>query len=655
MERIWRCSVCKKVKELQGKHLDGKTSVRSDCWPCAKKQTFVTDTAAAATPADPSVFRSQSATAPAATTDTANTVFGCSSSVAPPFGGVAHFLPTCAATTSVKNSGLAAPPPTNPFLTGSSGPMAAAAAKNSCPKSARGASSSAGVLNASLGEFTSVVAAQSGANTSSGLFASEAPPNSSVVHPLSKCGTTPIIMEVTKKGYSPSFTFKVAPVVSVSDITIPTSVVGANTALGPGAAAAASPEHATAAPSNDPTWVCAVCHKVKALRGPHLSGKTAVRSDCWPCATKRLFVLVKNCAEPTGRAVVAGSATATTAPAASPWGGVFASPETSAAATPPAVTDASASPWCNPVIPPNEAVTVFYLLPGGADEVLQDDEAAGGKQEERLRLAAAARFDAQLLRGYRLRLVEGIPTRCVWSRRVLYVIAEEPPTAVLSTLGAVPTVPRTDDDVAAYYRAYAMMGRYAALLLAVEQKLAGGPYRRLRRLFCGSEFAFAACCCYAMHCAREGGCLEATAASSPMVRAQRARDGSSVAPVSGGCGFTCYGPRADPTRAPTLWGNIIAQCDSSLAESCVVSGEQRILAAQTLYRRTSWLAEPVVLTGAAIQLEEEMQRQHQRGQHEDVAALAAEDDGVEVVLFPGTMKLEDLPSASALALHAKPF
>ncbi|EPY23200.1 hypothetical protein AGDE_12955 [Angomonas deanei] len=37
----WRCKVCNKTKDLHGDHLKGKTEVRSDCWPCAKKQTFI--------------------------------------------------------------------------------------------------------------------------------------------------------------------------------------------------------------------------------------------------------------------------------------------------------------------------------------------------------------------------------------------------------------------------------------------------------------------------------------------------------------------------------------------------------------------------------------------------------------------------------------
>jgi hypothetical protein len=36
----WRCVQCNKPKDLQRDHLKGKTEVRSDCWPCAKKTTF---------------------------------------------------------------------------------------------------------------------------------------------------------------------------------------------------------------------------------------------------------------------------------------------------------------------------------------------------------------------------------------------------------------------------------------------------------------------------------------------------------------------------------------------------------------------------------------------------------------------------------------
>ena len=36
----WKCDMCKKLKSLSGSHLEGKTEVRSECWPCAKKTLF---------------------------------------------------------------------------------------------------------------------------------------------------------------------------------------------------------------------------------------------------------------------------------------------------------------------------------------------------------------------------------------------------------------------------------------------------------------------------------------------------------------------------------------------------------------------------------------------------------------------------------------
>jgi hypothetical protein len=37
---VWRCAACGKVKELSGAHLRGKRELRSECWPCGRKQFF---------------------------------------------------------------------------------------------------------------------------------------------------------------------------------------------------------------------------------------------------------------------------------------------------------------------------------------------------------------------------------------------------------------------------------------------------------------------------------------------------------------------------------------------------------------------------------------------------------------------------------------
>lgn len=67
-----------------------------------------------------------------------------------------------------------------------------------------------------------------------------------------------------------------------------------------------------------------------------------------------------------------------------------------------------------------------------------------------------------------------------------------------------------------------------------------------------------------------------------------------------------------------------------------------MVAAQTLYRRVSWLAAPQTMTATAIQLSVE-------------AASAADEHGVDVVLLTGTMKLEELPQAVPLAQLPQPY
>ncbi|SYZ67519.1 hypothetical_protein [Leishmania braziliensis MHOM/BR/75/M2904] len=206
-EGVWRCCVCHKVKDLKGPHLNGKASVRSDCWPCAKKTTFVHE-----------------------------------------------------------SSG--------------DGPL-------------EGAGRPAGRV---------AVAAD--------------------VERLSVCGEHRTTV------------FK-APVVP-SEAEEPSCMLPVTKAgKGQGSAAEGA---GLAALSGNVLWRCAVCHKVKDLKGPHLSGKTSVRSDCWPCAKKTTF-LRDTCA-------IAGSGAAaelvSSAPKTAP---------TAEGATP-ATSDAKASVLAEHNIPP---------------------------------------------------------------------------------------------------------------------------------------------------------------------------------------------------------------------------------------------------------------------------------------------------------------
>ncbi|XP_010700657.1 hypothetical protein LPMP_283190 [Leishmania panamensis] len=206
-EGVWRCCVCHKVKDLKGPHLNGKASVRSDCWPCAKKTTFVHE----------------------------------SSGDGP-----------------LEDAGRRA------------GRVAAAAD----------------------------------------------------VERLSVCGEHRTTV------------FK-APVVP-SEAEEPSCMLPV-TKAGRGQGSAA--EGAGLAPlSGNVLWRCAVCHKVKDLKGPHLSGKTSVRSDCWPCAKKTTF-LRDTCA-------IAGSGAA-----AEPVSSAPKMPPTAEGATP-ATSDAKASVLADHNIPP---------------------------------------------------------------------------------------------------------------------------------------------------------------------------------------------------------------------------------------------------------------------------------------------------------------
>lgn len=338
---------------------------------------------------------------------------------------------------------------------------------------------------------------------------------------------------------------------------------------------------------------------------------------------------------------------------------------------PPTVTETGAASWTGwraPRIPDTPqaelasgaALSTQYYLPtspspspssgrgGGGGAVAQNDvhpvAVAVADRVASASLAVAAHFGEQLLRCYRQRLVEGVPTRAVWAGRVLYVIAEEPAPDTLAACNS-----RSSDGTAGTGgEAYNLLGRYASLLLAVEQKLAASRFHCMARLFCPSEFAFAAGCCYANTFRHTASATTATSEEE-------------VSRVS----FRVYGPPPDPTKSQTLWGALVAACP--FAERCVVSAEQRVLGAQALYRRTSWLASPQYMTGAAIQLSKET-----AGSTEAAAVAASmtaapaapsvtaheereRESGVDVVLLAQTMKLEELPQAAALALPVKTF
>ena len=177
-EKAWVCTKCNKAKPLCGSHLDGKTEVRSDCWPCATKRKFVLKSVN-----DPEIpeLLTEKITVPPLPIKEMN----------------------AAPNKSTMPSGFA-------FNNSKSDNDANVFQKLMSPRKAEQTSDTSGVP------------APSGKET-----------QSSSTEPLEKA------------------------------------------------------------------WVCTKCNKAKPLAGSHLDGKTKVRSDCWPCATKREFRLVVQAEEKT--------------------------------------------------------------------------------------------------------------------------------------------------------------------------------------------------------------------------------------------------------------------------------------------------------------------------------------------------------------------
>ena len=799
MAEVWRCDVCKKVKDLKGPHLNGKTSVRSDCWPCGKKRTFV-KTGADSTTAAATTYTFSTTTTAKSTVNT--NALPASISVTPSTEAQAAAFQnifaaaTAAAAAAAKtstSSAITTSPPSFPFSSisrdginnnssSSSSSKRTSHVNTSSSGSTRGGADGGGVATAfgtsrtssspfitpavsaaSIKKFKTSYASHMTCKHEDPTPASEAGRNTSTFPPSM---TSPYVME-SSAGTSPPFTFRPNANYTPTSSTVggmwstATLLPGSMASLGnPSAAgrtvspfmpsaeskpsteaadAAASayatlkPAVLTAAAADAPStsdaatlvWACEHCHKVKDLKGEHLRGKTTVRSDCWPCAKKRTFVLTTLAAlAAAGRSMKlgggSGSRSSSMAQRAAVGGDVVKSPSraistaaqsqgplftaavaASAAptrfenlftglprlATPPKAagsnTEENVSPplaenagsqaspkpvsWVKPVIPADaNADESFFIHPeatlsspspspsaqlsltstvpiahehstmsshgnnsaGSAAPLAVSSSASwvaavaastrGTESDLATYYAAMARFDQQLLKSFRERLVGGVQLRAVWHERVLYVIAED----------AAAAAAEPDDLVGAF----AELGRYAALYLAVEQKLAASRFRHVGRLFCPNEFAFAAACCYANNFFPSEA---ATTSSSSLSTTLEPTPGSAKASR-----FKVYGPQMDPTKSLSLWGRIVSA--SPAAQLCVVSEEQRVVAAQTLYRRVSWLAAPQTMTATAIQLSVE-------------AASAADEHGVDVVLLTGTMKLEELPQAVPLAQLPQPY
>ncbi|RNF18018.1 uncharacterized protein Tco025E_04677 [Trypanosoma conorhini] len=551
---IWRCSVCKKTKGLSGKHLEGKTRVRSDCWPCAKKCTFVRES--------PAESRG------AAQVVTAPFLFNPALSTSPE---------KPLATATAATAGAAS----NPFAA-----AAALLAKSpfaSAPQTWRGTA-------ASSNPFATAVDASLAAGKQPGVEAATRNNVSSQARENS-----PIVMHsvpvADRQRQSPPFTFTSAPGAAVPTVTDNAASGGATSS------------------SSAPVWRCSVCKKTKGLSGKHLEGKTRVRSDCWPCAKKCMFVL--SCPEPCASSEAFAPlpfSVAATVRAEPPTGGQAA--HVNSRGTSPMASTTSA--WQAPVVPMDDQGAKAFMInsrpqgPSIKDPLEQSPSPASAEPSHPCTVVSSfsQTFEGEVLRGYRQQLVDGIRIRTTWHNRTLYVLAPE--NGGGKHLAAASA---------------SQVGDAAVVFLAVEHKLALSPFRHMRRIFCPDEFTFAAACMYA----------NTFLAGHPTSPQQSS--------------FVVYGPQVDRTVPMTRWGPIIEGCTH--ARQRVVSGEQRVEGAQSIFRHSGWLTLPLHATAEAIRLLEVQQ-------HAD-AATAAECLGVDVVLVAETMRLEELPQAAALALPVKPF
>ncbi|CUG01321.1 Hypothetical protein, putative, partial [Bodo saltans] len=309
----WRCVVCNKVKELRGAHLNGKVTVRTDCWPCAKKQTFqlvgASGTSLSSIFQVPSVPSDLSGGLLAASA--APIVTSAVAPVAPP--AIPAVLAPTTSSPAVPSAVVTPAAPVAVAVRAASADDEWRCVVCNKVKELRGAHLNGkvtvrtdcwpcakkqtfqlvGASGTSLSSIFQVPSVPS--DLSGGLLTAPAAP--AVGAAMSSIPATSAIAPVVPPA---------APVPITSSPGVPTAVV---TPAAPVAVAAPatttggafgskpadtveSAKPATNVASVDDEWRCVVCNKVKELRGAHLNGKVTVRTDCWPCAKKQTFQLV---------------------------------------------------------------------------------------------------------------------------------------------------------------------------------------------------------------------------------------------------------------------------------------------------------------------------------------------------------------------------
>ncbi|RNE98925.1 uncharacterized protein Tco025E_09187, partial [Trypanosoma conorhini] len=263
--QAWKCSVCGKVKALSGKHLEGKTEVRSDCWPCALKRTFyLTNNQSTDDKKPPAESAFKSAFGALASTDDKK----------PPAESAFKSAFGALASTDDKK------PPAESALTSSRNALGCHTGVWKCTRCGK-AKELTGAHLIGKTEVRSDCWPCAKKSTfklesSVSLGAERIRENTAEENPAN--------ILIAASGKTETVAGFAAPCVPMQSEEHTCLV--ANTRI-------KSQDKRSGDPPTQ-AWKCSVCGKVKALSGKHLEGKTEVRSDCWPCALKRTFYLTNN-------------------------------------------------------------------------------------------------------------------------------------------------------------------------------------------------------------------------------------------------------------------------------------------------------------------------------------------------------------------------
>jgi len=482
----WRCTTCGKPKDLAGPHLTVKKEVRSDCWPCARKRIFrfclheewhnttmqdatvpTTEAIHQGAPAPgPATALNKTAVSPFSAPTTAATTSNPFSAKTAPSSAAASSNPLSLATTSSllsaanNASGTAMPNPFFAFLA-KAAPSATAGVPSTAQPSATGSHSTKAPPPESSGTQPNPFGthnpfAQAAAAT--GSHSTKAPPPASTdrLTTRSPPPTGPLTRPTPLPSTQSPQTVTSQPTAAAGKSAQPnpfsniTSTPPLNPLPAPSTRRVGSPHLGSTAAAGDDQWLCASCSKQKELNGPHLKGKNTVRSDCWPCGRKRIFI------RHTDGVALAAFPVAMTIPIAATSSSSQAPFHSTTPRQSTTWSDTSRSfTWHQPSVAPAECEIQYFV--GQAVSFID-----------------GASFSEQLLRRI----------------RHMTVIAKHHPLF------------RLDDSVCTIVidGGHPPSSDVAATLAIVEMQLA----RPFRRVFCGDENSFAACVLYAAHAGGEG-------------------------------------------------------------------------------------------------------------------------------------------------------